>query len=112
VDLGSLEEVAEKSDILTINCPLNEETKGIISADILSAMKPTAYLINTARGPIVDQKTLTEVLTRGGIGAADVKAVMDGMRGKVPVGIVNKEIAGSAVWQEKLKGYGEIFDDG
>lgn len=45
-----------ESDIYTIHCPLNEETRGMIGAEQFAQMKPTAMLINTARGPIVDEE--------------------------------------------------------
>ena len=48
--------------MLSVSCPLTPETHHIVNAERLALMKPTAYLINTARGPIVDQKALTEAL--------------------------------------------------
>jgi phosphoglycerate dehydrogenase-like enzyme len=62
VELVELETVMRHSDIISIHCPLNDETRGLIDADRLALMKPTAYLINTARGPIVDQRALTDTL--------------------------------------------------
>ena len=59
VDLDTLMQTA---DFVCVCCPLNEETHQLIDARRIGLMKPTAYLINTARGPIVDQKALTEVL--------------------------------------------------
>ena len=59
VDLDTLMQTA---DFVCVCCPLNEETRGLIDARRIGLMKPTAYLINTARGPIVDQKALTEAL--------------------------------------------------
>ena len=66
----SLEEVFRRSDILAVNCPLTQETRHVVNAERLRLMKPTAYLINTARGPIVDQKALTETLTQRRIAGA------------------------------------------
>lgn len=63
VELVSLEEVFRRADIIAVNCPLSSETQHLVNAQRLRLMKPNAYLINTARGPIVDQKALTEVLT-------------------------------------------------
>lgn len=65
-----LDELFERSDILSVNCPLNDETYHLVNADRLSAMKPSAYLINTARGPIVDQGALTASLRDGRIAGA------------------------------------------
>ncbi|MDE0485198.1 MAG: hydroxyacid dehydrogenase [Candidatus Poribacteria bacterium] len=59
VDLDTLMQTA---DFVCVCCPLTEETQGIIDARCIGLMKPTAYLINTARGPIVDQKALTDAL--------------------------------------------------
>ena len=64
VELVTLEEVFRRADIVSINCPLSRETHHLVNAERLVLMKPTAYFINTARGPIVDQKALTEVLRR------------------------------------------------
>jgi D-3-phosphoglycerate dehydrogenase len=70
VELVSLEELFLQSDILAINCPLTESTRHIVNAERLSLMKPTAYLINTARGPVVDQTALTKALQQQGIAGA------------------------------------------
>ena len=60
----------KESDIFTIHCPLNEETRGMIGAAQFAKMKPTAMLINTARGPIVDEAALVDALTTGKIATA------------------------------------------
>ncbi len=70
IELLPLEEVFRRSDVLSISCPLNDETRGLVNAERLALMKPTAFLINTARGPIVDQAALTEVLAEGRIAGA------------------------------------------
>ena len=62
VELVDLETLMRRSDFVSINCPLTPETRGLIGERELGWMKPTAYLINTARGPIVGQKALTRVL--------------------------------------------------
>jgi D-3-phosphoglycerate dehydrogenase len=62
VRLVSLEDLFREADVLTINCPLTTDTRGIVNDRLLDLMKPTAYLINTARGPIVDQAALTRAL--------------------------------------------------
>ena len=59
VDLDTLMKTA---DFVCVCCPLTEETRGLIDARRIGLMKPTAYLINTARGPIVDQGALTDAL--------------------------------------------------
>jgi phosphoglycerate dehydrogenase-like enzyme len=147
IRLVGLDELFREADVLSISCPLNDETHHIVNAERLALMKPGAFLINTARGPVVDQKALTEALQEGrlagagldvfeqepnpagdplyeldnvlltphalcwsdqcfaGIGAADVKAVLDVMHGRVPRGIVNREVVDRPAWQDKLKRY-------
>ena len=68
--VSDIETVFRESDIVSINCPLTDETKGLVGEKLLSLMKPTAYLINTARGPIVNQSELTSVLQAGRIAGA------------------------------------------
>ncbi|MHA1377867.1 MAG: hydroxyacid dehydrogenase [Candidatus Helarchaeota archaeon] len=65
-----LEELIRKSDIIAICCPLNDDTKQMINEELINLMKPTAYLINTARGDIVDEKALYKALKTGKIAGA------------------------------------------
>ena len=65
-----LDEVLRRADILSIHVPLNRETRQLIGARELARMKPTAMLVNTARGAIVDQGALVAALRSGGIAAA------------------------------------------
>jgi len=67
--LGSLplDELINTSDVVVINCPLNEQTRGLMNTDRFKAMKKTAILVNCARGPIVDEKALYWALTQGEI---------------------------------------------
>lgn len=151
IELVSLEELFRRSDILCVNCPLTAETHHIVNAERLALMKPTAYFINTARGPIVDQKALTRVLQENriagagldvfeqeptdpddpllkldniiaaphalcwtdqcfaGNGAADIRAVLDVMKGQVPRGVVNREVLETDGFKAKLAGFGTRF---
>src|SRR5262245_33275172 len=70
IELVGLEELFRRADVLCVNCPLTTETRHLVNAERLALMKPTAYLINTARGPIVDQKALTQVLAARRIAGA------------------------------------------
>lgn len=73
----SLEHLLRTSDIVSLHCPLNEETKHLIDGPALRRMKRTAYLINTSRGGLVDQDALIDALRSDDIGGAalDVQAV-------------------------------------
>lgn len=64
------EEVLKQADIVTLHCPLTETTQNLINAETLALMKPTAYLINTGRGPLVDETALLDALENGKIAGA------------------------------------------
>jgi glyoxylate reductase len=66
----ALEELLERSDFVTLHCPLTPDTRGLIGEAALRHMKPTAYLVNTARGPIVDTGALADALHAGEIAGA------------------------------------------
>ncbi len=66
----SLEELLERADFVTLHCPLTPDTRGLIGEAALRRMKPTAYLVNTARGPIVDTAALVAALHDGEIAGA------------------------------------------
>ncbi len=65
-----LEELLATSDVVSINCPYTSETHHLIDAEALSAMRADAYLVNTARGPIVDEAALVDALRAGSIAGA------------------------------------------
>jgi lactate dehydrogenase-like 2-hydroxyacid dehydrogenase len=67
VDLDTL---LRTSDIITVHVPLMPSTRGMISAVELGKMKPSAVVVNTSRGPVIDEKALTEALKRGQIRGA------------------------------------------
>ena len=64
--------LAEQADILSLHCPLTEETTHLIDADILAIMKEHAILINTSRGPVVDEEALAHALHNDTIGGAGI----------------------------------------
>jgi glyoxylate reductase len=66
----SVDELLERSDFVTLHCPLTPETRGLIDEDALRRMKPSAYLVNTARGPVVDTGALARALHAGEIAGA------------------------------------------
>lgn len=66
----SLDELLTQSDFVSLHCPLNEHTRNLLSARELSLMKPTAYLLNTARGGIVDEDALFAALSERRIAGA------------------------------------------
>lgn len=74
IEKKGLREVFAESDVLTLHCPLTPDTEKIVDASTLSLMKPTAILINTGRGPLIDEKAVAEALKAGRLGAfgADV----------------------------------------
>ncbi|MGB1084845.1 MAG: 2-hydroxyacid dehydrogenase, partial [Ilumatobacteraceae bacterium] len=65
-----LDELLATSDVVSLNCPYSEQTHHLIDAAALSAMRNDAVLVNTARGPIVDEAALVEALSNGEIGGA------------------------------------------
>ena len=70
VEMVSLEDLLARSDYLTIHCSATAETRHLINAETLALMKPTALLVNTARGPVVDGAALADALEAGTIEAA------------------------------------------
>ncbi len=66
----AFEEALKQADIVTLHCPLTETTQNLINAETLALMKPTAYLINTGRGPLVDETALLDALESGKIAGA------------------------------------------
>jgi len=66
----SMDELIESSDVISLHCPYSPATHHLISENQLARMKPTAYLINTARGPIVDEQALVDALKAGQIAGA------------------------------------------
>lgn len=70
VRIVDLDEVFRESDVLSVHCPLTPETKGLVNAARLGLMKPTAYVLNTSRGPVVNEADLAEALNTGKIAGA------------------------------------------
>lgn len=70
IELTSLEDLLRRADYVSLHCPLTEETRHLIGPAQFAWMKPTAYLINMARGPVVDQSALIQALSTGTIQGA------------------------------------------
>ncbi|HZK63464.1 MAG TPA: D-2-hydroxyacid dehydrogenase, partial [Puia sp.] len=69
---ATVTELLEKSDVVSIHCPLSPETEGLINRESLQQMKKTAFLINTSRGPIIVEKDLADALNQGTIAGASL----------------------------------------
>ncbi len=151
VTLVELDTLFRDSDFLAVNLPLTPETEKLVDAKRLAMMKSSAYLINTSRGPIVDQPALVAALRDGtiagagidvfdpeppspddpllgldnvivtphalcwtdqcfaGIGASAVAAVLEVKRGAVPDHLVERAVAGTARFRERLEAYRKTF---
>jgi glycerate dehydrogenase len=70
VRMASVEALFRESDVLTLHCPLTPENRELVNAERLRWMKPTAFLINTARGPLVHEQDLAHALAQGQIAGA------------------------------------------
>lgn len=143
--LTTLDELLAESDFVSIHCPLNDQTRNLIGDQELRLMKPTAYLINTARGGIVDEQALMAALREKRIAGAALdcfanepvvtpsafgefdnvvlaphsiawthelfrdigRSVCQGMldlsQGRVPRGVINREVLDKPSFQEKWK---------
>jgi glyoxylate reductase len=72
-----LEELLATADVVSLHCPLTPETRHLVGAEQLALMRPTAYLVNTARGPVVDEEALVEALRAGSIAGAGLDVYED-----------------------------------
>ena len=77
VEKLSLDELFATSDVLSLHCPLTPTTRHLVNAERLALMKPTAILINTARGPIVDEQALANALNSGALHAAGIDVLCE-----------------------------------
>ena len=70
VEIVELEAIFRRSDVVSLHCPLTPETQQLVDQDRLASMKTSAFLINTSRGPLVDEQALAAALGSGGIAGA------------------------------------------
>ena len=81
-----LDELLEKSDVVTMHCPLNDGTREMINKDALSKMKKTAYFVNTARGGVMNEQDLADALNSGKVAFAGLDVVStEPIRGDNPL---------------------------
>jgi len=97
---ATIPELLERSDVVSIHCPLIPETRGLISKKTLSSMKPSAFLLNTSRGPIIVEEDLAEALNTNRIAGAgiDVLAVEPPVNGSPLFGARNCIITPHISW--------------
>ncbi len=70
VRLADLDTVFRESDVVSLHCPLTPQTQGLVNAERLARMKPSAILINTSRGPLIDETALADALNHGRLAGA------------------------------------------
>jgi D-3-phosphoglycerate dehydrogenase len=75
VESVSMDELYERSDFISVHAPLLPETKGLVNKDAFKKMKDTAVIVNTARGPLINEKDLIEALDKNEIGGAGLDVV-------------------------------------
>ena len=100
VEIVDLEHLFSHSDVVSLHCPLTPETEKLVNHDRLQQMKPTAYLINTSRGPLVDEPALAEALNSGRIAGAglDVLAIEPNTPDNPLVGAKNCHVTPHIAW--------------
>ena len=77
VERAELDALVQRSDFVVVACPLTAETRHLLDARRIALMKPTAFLVNIARGPIVDQRALVAALREGRIAGAGLDVFED-----------------------------------
>ena len=76
-DSVPLETLLRESDFVSVHCPLTPDTKGLLNAARLALMKPNAILVNTSRGPVVDEEALADALDAGRLGGAAIDVMCE-----------------------------------
>jgi len=105
VEIVTLDALLRESDYVLVNCPLTAETRGLLGAEQFALMKPDAVLINTARGPIVNEAALIEALKAGRIAGAALDVFeKEPLPGDSPLASMDNVIltSHSIAWTEEL----------
>lgn len=100
VDFVSLDEVISDSDVISLHCPLTPETTGLVNAEFIAKMKKTAFLINTSRGPVLDEEAVAKALNNGDIAGCgvDVLCAEPPVNGSPLIGAKNCFITPHIAW--------------
>jgi glycerate dehydrogenase len=100
VEFISSDDIFRRADVVTLHCPLTDETRGLVNAARLATMKPGAFLINTGRGPLVVEQELADALNAGRIAGAalDVLSVEPPRRNNPLLGAKNCIITPHIAW--------------
>ena len=95
-----LDELLSNSDIISVHCPLNEQSEKMFNADTFAKCKDGAFFVNTARGPIVDEMALKEAVESGKLSGAglDVLEVEPMLDSNVLLGVENITITPHVAW--------------
>ncbi|MDE7474353.1 MAG: D-2-hydroxyacid dehydrogenase [Duncaniella sp.] len=101
VERVSLDELFRQSDVISLNSALTPATKGIISREALALMKPTAIIINTSRGPLIEEEALAEALREGRIAAAGIDVLCEEppRKGSLLIGCPRCFVTPHIAWQ-------------
>lgn len=103
VKKATLDELFAESDVISLHCPLTPDTKELVNANRLKTMKPNAILINTGRGPLVNEQDLADALNEGRIAGAglDVLSVEPSVAGNPLLSAKNCFITPHIAWATK-----------
>ena len=100
VEFLPLDNVIETSDVISLHCPLTPETEGLVDRDFLAKMKSSAFLINTSRGPVLDEQAVADALNEGRIAGlgADVLCTEPPRDGSPLIGAKNCFLTPHIAW--------------
>jgi D-3-phosphoglycerate dehydrogenase len=115
VPLVELDELYATSDVVSLHLPLTDETRGLVGAPELAAMKPTAFLLNTARGGLVDEAALAGALRAGGLAGAALDGFESEPLGESPLRVLDNVVlsphAGASTHEAVLRAATRAVDE-